>query len=859
MPYCRPLFLIAFIAIFALVMGCSGNAPVTPENTGANTDMIPVVGLTSADGVYSMVGMMGGYELNLDTNNMTADLVPMRNVAIGESYIVSGLGFFTQVPCATCLKVTGVDFETDVTGTFIKVGFNADHPFDPGVGTQPPSARNRLDLDVFDLALVIVPLDATADSYSLTDADAYATICAKADGYTTELSEVTTDTAACPYFLVVDDAEAETNTFNKFAMGAEDILFDVYFRDGGPFNMYLTMGYGFSAKKAQRLTPKYYNPEFNRKAAWKVAVEIPSGANPPAMGNTWDDSDITTTYDLVVKVYDWQQGVSASATVPYDDEADTTLVYAVSNVSEVSLEVPGMFSPIMTMDTADSGSGAPDDPLVYTFSVANANGLDAGTYYGLVKVTDERSPLTPTDSRDFIIDSPDGIALNNYSIPEYAAYQIFPAIIVVGCGPISGSITDPVCPVTGVFNNGFVAFTASASSANGGNPVSYEWDMDYDGTTFDVDATGITASLGPFTVPDPCIDNIPYDFTVACRVTDSCSPANVTIVDTCTVTVDECNAPVTPVGPVVEPPTPGTDQWFDVGVMPNGLVYVVASVSSTGNNTNTTRTCIKYNNDLTSPVVINPGTGMCDVWGNGFTTPFTRVDVSNGGFVGNNPETKCLAFWSISGSAATDISPGGGCWVVSCGSWIYGVTGMHDVWAQNATATGWAIAGFEQITDCGTPYDSCIFAPDSTHAINFSYGASIYTTATAVVGVGGIDGSNNAYMLVSNSSLGKLSRSGGWFTSGVTPTELASTGSYGTADGQFSGGLDVALDSAGNILTLENHGGGVYRFQKFDSALTWQWSSPWVGQGNPLRMDYDKADDMLYLLSDTHLTVCSVL
>jgi hypothetical protein len=855
----RQIVMAALVLALAVLIGCSGKSPVGPENTASGTDLVPVIGLTEADGVYSMVSLFGAYDLHLNAENMTADLTLKRDLTIGESYIVSGLGFFTQAPCANCLSVDSVDIETDMQGTYIKIGFSIDHPFAPGEPTQPPSARNRLDLDVFDLALIVHPVDSGATEYDLLNTDVYTEVCAKADGFTTELAELVDDTAACPFFLVIDDAEAATNTYNKFAMGTIDSFFDVYFKDGGDFGMYLTMGYGFSAKKAQRLQPKYYNPEFNRKAAWKVAVDIPSGENPPAMGNTWDDVDPTTTYDIVVSVWDWQQGVSASATVPYDDEIDQTLVYAVSNVSGVSLEIPGMFDAEKTMDTADSGTGAPDAPLMFTFSVANENLIDAGTYPGLIMVTDERSPLTPTDARDFLIDSPDGIALNNYEMPEYATYQVFPAVVVVGCGPITGSITDPVCPVTGVFNNGFVAFEASASSANGGNPVTYEWDMDYDGVTFDVDDTGASALLGPFTVPDPCIDNIPYDFTVACRASDSCSPPNTLILGTCTVTVDECNAPVTPVGPIVEPPTPGTDQWFDVGVMPNGLVYVVASVSSTGNNTNTTRTCIKYNNDLTSPVVLNPGTGMCDVWGNGFTTPFTRVDVSNGGFVINNPETKCAAFWSISGAAATDISPGGGCWVVSCGSWIYGVTGMHDVWAQNATSTGWALAGWEQITDCGTPYDSCIFAPDSTHAINFSYGASIYTTASAVVAVGGIDGSNNAYMLVSNASLGKLSRSGGWFTSGVTPTELAQTGSYGTADGQFQGGLDVALDSNGNILTLENHGGGVFRFQKFDSALTWQWSSPWTGLGNPLRMDYDKADNMLYLLSNTHLTVCTVL
>ena len=73
----------------------------------------------------------------------------------------------------------------------------------------------------------------------------------------------------------VNTSETGTAPWNKFAMGVTE-NFDAGFslsEEILTFNMYLTMGYGFSAKKSERLMPKYYNPEFNRKAAWKVDVQ----------------------------------------------------------------------------------------------------------------------------------------------------------------------------------------------------------------------------------------------------------------------------------------------------------------------------------------------------------------------------------------------------------------------------------------------------------------------------------------------------------------------------------------------------------------------------------------------------------
>jgi hypothetical protein len=290
--------------------------------------------------------------------------------------------------------------------------------------------------------MVIVPTGATPSTYPLTGLDIYSGIIKNTDGYTTELSEVTSDESAMPYVLVIDESDATTHQWNKFAMGASaDFDVDFALTNGTSlrFDMFLTMGYGASAKRPQRLDPRYYNPEFNRKAAWKVNVILPQGENPPERGNTWDDVNSATPYNVTVEIYDWQTGASV-ATAPNFADADPSEVFAESEVESVTVEIPGMNNTPQVVTAETSGTGFPNSPLIYTVPIANENLLPIGEYVGLVKVQDTRTPLTPGDGRDFLIDSPDGIQLNNYIIPEYATYQTFIATVVNGVAPVGNVI-----------------------------------------------------------------------------------------------------------------------------------------------------------------------------------------------------------------------------------------------------------------------------------------------------------------------------------------------------------------------------------------------------------------------------------
>jgi hypothetical protein len=343
-----------------------------------------------------------------------------------------------------------------------------------------------------------------------------------------------------PFFLVKDDsidATPPVSTYNKFAMGASD-NFDVVFNlNSGPlkFDMYLTFGYGAAARGADKpsfLAPKYFNPEFNRKNAWKVAVTPPT--------ETWKDNEPTVEKTVEVKVWDWQQGATVSTTVPYSTEVDKTKVFEASTVSRVEIELFGDYGEALT---SASGLGTPGSPLVYNVSIANSLSRPAGNYIGLVKITDSRTPAAAfTEGQDFLIDTPDGFTLNNVLMSEFATYQTFEAEIIIGCGPIVlGTVTG--CPVAPVVNNSNINFTIAATSF-GATVLTFEMDSDYNGTTFVPDGpsntTGIFNSVNFNS--SPCV--IGDTFDVAVRISDDCPIPNSTIFELCLVEIGQCCGPI---------------------------------------------------------------------------------------------------------------------------------------------------------------------------------------------------------------------------------------------------------------------------------------------------------------------------
>jgi hypothetical protein len=285
---------------------------------------------------------------------------------------------------------------------------------------------------------------------------------------------------------------------------------------------------------------------------------------------------------------------------------------------------------------------------------------------------------------------------------------------------------------------------------------------------------------------------------------------------------------------------PTQDTTFDICAAPNGYIYVAADHPATGN-TGSKRTMLRFNNNLTGMTVLNSGTGM----NHNYALPFTRIEASNTGYIFNNPDTVKQSCWQDTGDSTPDV-------IVEGRLLSYCTTlALGDFYTVDFSGDNYCI-GVVTFSDCLQAQKSIAW-PESAPTSNYGGGMFIPPNYTydAIAGIDGIDGTLDTVFLISKGSEQYLSLSGDWLTSHAEVLEIMQTGTSGTGDGQFTGGKDVAVNSSGYIITLESHGGGVFRFQKFDSYLTWYYTSLWSDNGDPKRMDFDKADNRLYVLTST--------
>jgi len=412
--------LLSLIIGTIMIIGCSSGNPVTAKQDCNSQSLI------NSDSY-----IIGAYNFTINIDSISAELNEIRMPSIGESWTLSGKSFFDIFPCRDCFRICGLGYED---GKII-AHFSIRHPFQKGNPMLPPTGKNRLDLDLFDPALIVVPKPLSQQYYPRMNVNLQYGAVGNPDGFTRELSYLTGVDIALPFVLIVDDSKNEppSSTYNKFEMGESkefEVKFPVNTGETLVFDLYLTFGYGSSATFEQRLNPTYYNPEFNKKAAWRVEVIPPNGENPPTQGNTWDDFDSSTEYNVTVNVCDWQIGADVDPNL-----TNPAAIYSASDVDYVCVEIPGMTNSLKQVD-GDSyipgGTGMPGSPLVYQVPIANENHLVAGEYIGLVGVYDERIPKGFSNGRDYLIHSPDGVILNQYPIASYITYQTFVATVIAG-------------------------------------------------------------------------------------------------------------------------------------------------------------------------------------------------------------------------------------------------------------------------------------------------------------------------------------------------------------------------------------------------------------------------------------------
>ncbi|MCG3152485.1 MAG: hypothetical protein GEEBNDBF_01785 [bacterium] len=418
-------------------------------------------------------GPLFAADLMIDLTTNHAELTPVRqSAAIGDDYSELGL-----TPAFT--KTFGNNFRVvavrrPAPGT-IEVDVQITHPFSPA---------SRPDLGIFNVKCFVVTDRTPANLSGVSIAPG---VLANVDGYSntwlaTHPGSQPEFTAAPvqPYVILREDPSSAPFSyqspagFNVLFPGQTSIdTLALTLTTGNTFQarLYLTADYGQSAVRATRQTPQYDLPKFAGNAAWKVAVT--------ELANDLQAGQPASTAQYQVDIWDWKHGQGLG-----------------SDVASATLQVPGVTSAPVTLSL--SGTGSDPTPLTASTLITNGASSSEGDYWGLVTVTDSNQGVGLEENLTTPV-----------SFGSYVTYQVFPVAVEVVGVPPTAAITR--C-IGGDLGTGIgETFDASGSTPGTNAITSYEWDWDYDGSNFTVDAMGITATH-PFSAAGTP--------TVALRVSD---------------------------------------------------------------------------------------------------------------------------------------------------------------------------------------------------------------------------------------------------------------------------------------------------------------------------------------------------
>lgn len=496
------LLILGFILMISFLPACSKGSPIMPENPG-----LP----DSSTRLESNELMMGGFDLNISADHMTAEITQSRDVStLGDSWYCELTKFFTVKPCDDCLKIKGISIDADNN---VVLNIYVRHPFPPANTTLPPSALNRDDIRVFDVRLVVIDRNPSLINFPTLDRITSSSIVVNADGYTDMFDYVYDpanfqDDNLHPYIVLFEDASegnvnplaqtgfddlANASGHNVMNQGSElesELLLDLIADRSYSLKLFLVMSYGQSSPNlAGRFEPKYFLPEFNCKEAWKVDVDIESNSLGPSQTNSMAE--------IKVKVWDWQQGAEIQYPLTKLDAVRSS-----SDVEKVELEIPSLFSGILEDTKPDvGGTGRGNNPLEYRFEVFNQLSAGAGIYPGIVKVTDTRilGKNQATDE-DGIYNS--GFGLVNFDLEGFRTYQYFEIPIVASSNipPVARFTIAPSGDPLIIGRDEDIVYDGRGSYDVDGTIGSYEWDFDYDDTSFDPQS-GRTNPQGTWSYP----------------------------------------------------------------------------------------------------------------------------------------------------------------------------------------------------------------------------------------------------------------------------------------------------------------------------------------------------------------------
>lgn len=507
----KVLFIHVFLCLIVLfTASCSNNSNPLIPSSGTNNE--PVV-VSNADSNFinnPYRGVFGAWMVRIDKASLTAEIVPARN-AQGIGLIVDAdlLQFLTVSPCHDCIRITRITLAQDGN---LHVDLVMKHPFANGVA--------RPDLHGFDVRAIFIGAawawhvseitlmrpGGTEEAVEISDQ-----FLLNADGYTSHYDEIVRDNR---YFIGGFDIIGNLNGFLRYFEDYSTATFDshapsghnvmptgsnLYTRTavidktwyesdfGGYFYIVADVAYGQSAVFANRDNPQYYLPAFNRTEPWRVEYYLEN--------NVLSDTDSTSTTDVVVQVFDWQQGATVDASYP--NPANLSGIPVSSNVAEVKLFMPSMSDTPVIETSPEGGSGSPTDPLRYRLTIANEKTYGGFSLHnGIIAIRDE---LYGQTGRLPIPESPAGFPYATLDILDYAVYQLV-------------TINIPIMSTSVPYDSEFyldakstVATAANTTSVEGTFFMDkshwtcyYQWDWDYDGVTFNPESTGMPSESYTF-------------------------------------------------------------------------------------------------------------------------------------------------------------------------------------------------------------------------------------------------------------------------------------------------------------------------------------------------------------------------
>ncbi len=514
------------IDVFLVVYSCqsrSGMNPIegdlipgTPSGGETSTNS-PVYVTGEYDGDISTgYGSMGTYYVSIDTDGLTGEMTPIRNVeAVGDAFIVDITNFLNGSPCGDCFKMESIQLNS--VGEIL-IDFSLRHPF--GLPTnRPPADDERLDLHVFDTQAIFFFEDSgNAVTFPQISSSVLGPLGGAEimesdnsgfwasqdwDGATNHFDDYVdgfwqTNSNLHPYLMFFEDSSRGnvdasdpngiTNLFNPsghnvFPQGGGPDHQTVNFgsQTGGDmgFIVVISSAYGQSARLwgnelGRRGNPVYMLPEFNRKEPWKVDVHIPADKDMLSSGDT-ESSSLLQVY-----VYDWQHdyGTVVGDYDPLIDPKDS--LRRASRVKGVYAEIPGVSNIDYAMEPV-SGTGWGDDPLCYNVWVKNDLAALENQYLGMVGVTDD---LHGTNLENYGVER-DGITL--FDMNQFVTYAMFNInVIDRGGGSFSSgfsmygedgssqmyygsavSLDSPSGNNIAVFGNNVYVISSVASAVNG--------------------------------------------------------------------------------------------------------------------------------------------------------------------------------------------------------------------------------------------------------------------------------------------------------------------------------------------------------------------------------------------------------